>query len=428
MNKIEIKSNGIKINYMCEIIESDYIQTYDKCIYDNTSTWFIQDCQNILYNNDYFTNYKNIETGDILKKSDVINIYIPTNHINIYDKTTKLLCQVSQDNELIASIILDDEIKKSIPYFINDNIFYFEKYEFKIPKIDWTISEISITPINNNNFIYNIDDNKTYGYTIINRITDMLKIKNEIISNDKNRYISSEINATEKLIKKYIYSNPNQYLLKLIIMNEYEGKIYDIKTQTSNSFINKYEWTCPIFSSWEQWEEGLVIKTSFCIKTSGYEENEIEIISQPIIITKEVFSLLVENNMNIQKINFNEIDMVTNNIEIINEINKNIININRQKENLLTIKPQFFKSIDINNITIHKNVKERISINLGFYKNKVEEFIMRIGDNNINENGRIGDEIIFFLDTSKMNLNEEGDVLILNSNNELVTTGKYILK
>ena len=90
------------------------------------------------------------------------------------------------------------------------------------------------------------------------------------------------------------------------------------------------------------------------------------------------------------------------------------------------VKPVFVKVQEADSISLHRSVIENIVINLDKYKNKVDAFILKIGDANYYEIGRINTGIIFKIVGTSLP-QENGLYYILNEDGELVTTGKYTI-
>ena len=116
------------------------------------------------------------------------------------------------------------------------------------------------------------------------------------------------------------------------------------------------------------------------------------------------------------------------NIDVVNKVVNNVVSVERPddyKANI--IKPVFFKVQDAFNITIHPAVTENICINLDAYKNKVNVFSIKIGDQTFNEIGRTANGVIFKIVGVNIEANngDTGTYYILNDVGELVTTGQY---
>ena len=117
--------------------------------------------------------------------------------------------------------------------------------------------------------------------------------------------------------------------------------------------------------------------------------------------------------------------MNTNSFNVVNVIENKIVTLERPNEYKSNIvKPIFVKVQDADSIRIHKSVTENICINLDAYKNKVDSFVLKIGDTNFYEIGRINSGIIFKVIGTNVQL-DNGIYYILNNDGELVTTGKF---
>lgn len=106
-------------------------------------------------------------------------------------------------------------------------------------------------------------------------------------------------------------------------------------------------------------------------------------------------------------------------------LTKNTVKVNT---NANIIMPVFFRSRDLGNTEIHNEVTENICINLDAYKNKVQYFIIRIGDYSSQEIGRNNSGVIFQIIGPKIGNKEKGLYYILNEKGEVVTTGNYFTK
>ena len=152
-------------------------------------------------------------------------------------------------------------------------------------------------------------------------------------------------------------------------------------------------------------------------------EDILVLLSNKIYITQEIFKYLM--NENIRKINLENVDMNTNNFNIVNIIENKIVTLERPNEYKSNIvKPVFVKVQEADNIRIHKSVTENICINLDAYKNKVSSFVLKIGNTNFYEIGRINSGIVFKVIGTNIQL-DNGYYYILNNEGELVTTGKF---
>ncbi len=192
---------------------------------------------------------------------------------------------------------------------------------------------------------------------------------------------------------------------------------------------------------WNWYKDGLVLQGCIYlfkpdVDYSDFEtlmEEEVpvmEFLTNEIPITREIFKFLLplENELGLEKINFDYIDMQEYNVHVVNKIHKEVININRPddyKANIL--KPVFIRSVDLKNITIHPQVTENISFNLNRYKSVVNLFYIRIEGVDFIESGRTDSTVVFRVDGSRLpNEITEGKFFILNENFEAITSGNYI--
>lgn len=87
-------------------------------------------------------------------------------------------------------------------------------------------------------------------------------------------------------------------------------------------------------------------------------------------------------------------------------------------------KPLFYRTQDSQNIKIRKNLEQNIGISLSDYMSKVDEFVMKIGENNYNEIARNGAFVIFKVNAKDIeSLNGKYDIVTID--NDYVTTGNY---
>ena len=137
---------------------------------------------------------------------------------------------------------------------------------------------------------------------------------------------------------------------------------------------------------------------------------------------------ILENDIReIRKVDLDSLDMDVNKYNVVNVIENKIVSVERPSDYKANIiKPVFIKVQDADSIRLHRSVTENIVINLDAYKNKVKAFILKIGDTNYYEIGRVNSGIIFKVVGSSLP-DENGNYYILNDDGELVTTGKYVI-
>jgi hypothetical protein len=220
------------------------------------------------------------------------------------------------------------------------------------------------------------------------------------------------IHSNEEIKAKYCFvigdkDNPYKY-------NEKE--CYNLQTTCDFDVVNDF-----VFNSWDDFVEGMYAQVYFIIQKNN--EDILVVLSNKIYITQEIFKYLMDEN--IRKINLENINMNANNFNIVNVIENKIVTLERPNEYKSNIiKPIFVKVQEADNIRIHKSVTENICINLDAYKNKVNSFILKIGNTNFYEIGRINSGIVFKVIGTNIQL-DNGYYYILNNEGELVTTGKF---
>jgi hypothetical protein len=128
----------------------------------------------------------------------------------------------------------------------------------------------------------------------------------------------------------------------------------------------------------------------------------------------------------IRKVDLNDLNMEIKKFDVVNIVENKVVMLENPSEHKSNVvKPIFVKVQDTDAIRLHRSVTENISINLDAYKNKVSAFILKIGDMNFYEIGRINSGIVFKVIGTNLSTQNEGLYYILNNDGELVTTGKY---
>jgi hypothetical protein len=198
---------------------------------------------------------------------------------------------------------------------------------------------------------------------------------------------------------------------------------YKYKEITKNNFETSaiFELNDFVFDSWSDFIEGMYAQVYFIVQKN---DNDIIVISSnKVFITQEEFKYFM--NEKIRTVNLNDLDMELKSFDVVNVIENKVVSVERPndyKSNI--VKPIFVKVQDAGAIRLHRSVTENISINLDAYKNKVNAFVLKIGDMNFYEIGRINSGIIFKVIGTNLP-DVDGFYYILNENGELVTTGKY---
>lgn len=274
-------------------------------------------------------------------------------------------------------------------------------------------------PISNNNYLrLHIDTN------INNYLQDEIpSIVCNALFNEKFANLGSYLRSTYGLTgykAKY----------KIVIGNETD--IYFIGEKVSQSgevSFDKSEITDGgNFSNWNGWKEGIFIIGSIDILDEN-DNNILYILSNKLPFSQNIYKFFVNNESNItlNSVNLDSIQMNLINISATNKIENKIIKtqVMGESKNHL-IQPIFFRSVESSNIIIHPKITETICINLDIYKSKIDRFVIQIDGVNFNEIGRTPAGILFKIYHNKLSgNNQSGNYYILNTENELITSGKY---
>ena len=196
------------------------------------------------------------------------------------------------------------------------------------------------------------------------------------------------------------------------------------------------------FDSNNNFKKGLNIQASimFYDRSAGYDVTEpfLTLLSNKLYMTPELYSLMTDTNRGIGEgddrelipsfINLEELDMNIIKLKAINKIEQKVTVVtptDSTKKHLL--QPVFYQTRNAENLIIHPSVTENISINLDSYKALVSRFKLQIEGVIFNEIGRSGRGVLFKVTGNMLPKNSDnGIAYILDQNNELVTTGKYI--
>ena len=191
-----------------------------------------------------------------------------------------------------------------------------------------------------------------------------------------------------------------------------------------------------IFESWDDVPNIIVYRIIYVDKVACNK-----IISNQIIISNEWYKYLVENDYrpklklnNLYKPNMGVIENKEN-LLFIDKINCNIIKSSNSNDNYsfyktnspkVIYKPIFFRTTELQNISIKRNVKQNIGVNLGEYMSKVETFKLTIEDTEYIEYGR-NDIYVIFNINSKNITNSSGTYIITNENDDFISDGNWAL-
>jgi len=238
-----------------------------------------------------------------------------------------------------------------------------------------------------------------------------------------------------------VYSSLKEYLLETYQLDadEFDSKFILIFKDKENAY--KYiEHTCAgacessdflydeiKYNKWSEFIPGVCASALYIL--SKDDTDILAVASNNLMIDQEVFKYLVCETP-INKVNFDELDMNTQQFDVVNVIEHNVITVERPEDYKANIiKPIFVKVQQANSIRLHPSVTENIVLNLDAYKNKVDTFVLKINNTNFYEIGRINTGIVFKIVGSNLNSDEQtGTYYILNEDGELVTTGNYTIQ
>ena len=200
---------------------------------------------------------------------------------------------------------------------------------------------------------------------------------------------------------------------------KYIEKEFDNPVNSVNFNIEEFE-----FDSWQDYLDGLYANVFVIFQRNN--EDILVLTSNKVFITKEEFKYFIKQQ--IRNVNLQNINMKLNNYNVVNVIENKIVTVERPNDYKANIvKPIFVKTQENDSIRLYRSVTQNISLNLDAYKNKVDSFILKIGDMNFYEIGRINSGIIFKVIGVNLPEQNNGDYFILNNDGELVTNGKYVI-
>lgn len=287
----------------------------------------------------------------------------------------------------------------------------------KLDGYDSSQSAIVINNDNDNNYLVpklqfdNTDGFPEFGCNLV---------FNNVYEGDLENYLleTYQIAVDENFKMKYCFvigdkENPYKYV----------EHIYD-NAQTSSVFtLNEF-----IFDGWQDYIEGMYANVFVIIQKE--DEDILVLTSNRVFITQEEFKYfmkMTEGVFEIRQVNLDSLNMEINNFNVVNVIENKVVSVERPNDYKANIiKPVFVKVQEMDQIRLHNSVTENIVINLDAYKNKVNSFILKVGDTNHYEIGRINSGIVFKVVGNSLP-EEDGIYYILNEDGELVTTGKYII-
>lgn len=189
-----------------------------------------------------------------------------------------------------------------------------------------------------------------------------------------------------------------------------------------------------LFSKWSQVPDNVYVRLIMEDRAIGKNCS-----SPTVLFTKDKLKYTINKQqytrLSIKKKETDIDDMNKENFNFISNINCRIVKSNDDKQQIqknsvqprIIYKPIFFKVQDLQNIVLRSNMSQNIGISLSSYVNKVDEFILSIGENKWHESSRTSSFVIFNVN-SKLIKEATGKYDILTSDNEYLSTGNYTIE
>ena len=189
-----------------------------------------------------------------------------------------------------------------------------------------------------------------------------------------------------------------------------------------------------LFSKWPQVPDNVYVRLIMEDRAIGKNCS-----SPTVLFTKDKLKYTINEQqytrLSIKKKETDIDDMNKENFNFISNINCRIVKSNDDKQQIqknsvqprIIYKPIFFKVQDLQNIVLRSNMSQNIGISLSSYVNKVDEFILSIGENKWHESSRTSSFVIFNVN-SKLIKEATGKYDILTSDNEYLSTGNYTIE
>ena len=189
-----------------------------------------------------------------------------------------------------------------------------------------------------------------------------------------------------------------------------------------------------LFSKWSQVPDNVYVRLIMEDRAIGKNCS-----SPTVLFTKDKLKYTINEQqytrLSIKKKETDIDDMNKENFNFISNMNCRIVKSNDDKQQIqknsvqprIIYKPIFFKVQDLQNIVLRSNMSQNIGISLSSYVNKVDEFILSIGENKWHESSRTSSFVIFNVN-SKLIKEATGKYDIMTSDNEYLSTGNYTIE
>lgn len=484
---INIKSNNRTFKYIVEYFDDPGVQMKPLKYFKNEYGYFFfdEDQQNVLHEKNYWTEIGKGETYESDTFPHTYNIssfdlYFPRFSVDTYQTGVYYILTlntwINDTCVFLGSYLIDRKeavaSSQGVRRFLNDEYYEYVRVNTVDPFYlnygdEWkdfrilfcgeddeqknnTASNINITltPVKKVDGIWiKLDEYDSYQSAIVinnnedsNYLTPKLMLENgdgnpkfycglvfnDVYENNFEDYLREtyQITVDENFKIKYgfvIGDKDNPY--------KYTEHVFDYAESGTSFELDEF-----VFDSWNDYVEGMYAQVYVILQK--HDEDILVLISNQVYITQEEFKYfmrmpegeILENDIReIRKVDLDSLDMDVNKYNVVNVIENKIVSVERPSDYKANIiKPVFIKVQDADSIRLHRSVTENIVINLDAYKNKVKAFILKVGDTNYYEIGRVNSGIIFKVVGSSLP-EENGNYYILNDDGELVTTGKYVI-
>lgn len=466
--------NSLHLHWFCKKLSNCKISTgkevrLNQDIYNEYFEVEIPDFKDILYGNTFIADSSPIETEvddeeykklleNNLKyvkikkeqKTSIHTIYekpigkelkIPENGCYQYKSLMLYLYQwvYSRNNKIqyLPKTIATPQINLNITLYpwssISDNTFlldndnlpssctFNEEMKFSIiPSIEFVNNTISIVgKFDYNNMYLNISDawQKVNGTNFLN-----YKTISEKLSKDKE--LLEQFGGHSEMVKYTCIVSSDPTIKNIIhVETAYSDKVDEFMFPIKD-----------LFSKWTQVPENVYIKLIVEDRAIGKG-----CLSPVMLITKDKLRYTINNanytRLNIKNRETNIENMNTDNFNFINTINcrvvkkseNNVVGVKSFNSPRMIYKPIFFRTQDLQSIRLRSNLKQNVGISLSEYMTKVNEFVLRIEENNIHEIARNGSFVIFSINAKDIK-STTGKYDILTIDNDYISTGNYTIE
>lgn len=189
-----------------------------------------------------------------------------------------------------------------------------------------------------------------------------------------------------------------------------------------------------LFSKWSQVPDNVYVRLIMEDRAIGKNCS-----SPTVLFTKDKLKYTINEQqytrLSIKKKETDIDDMNKENFNFISNMNCRIVKSNDDNQQIqknsvqprIIYKPIFFKVQELQNIALRSNMSQNIGISLSSYVNKVDEFILSIGENKWHESSRTSSFVIFNINSKLIN-EATGKYDIMTSENEYISTGNYTIE